>query len=436
MEAAKRDGRFDPCLRVVYDDDLFRACLVSFGSAGVIYAVVVEAVPAHRLQAHRLQTTTEIHPWEYAQQLARTRVIQPPEPDPWFFELSVNPTRRCWVTIREPTNAPLSAQEPEYGPLIAALVVLFGPAVATGGIGAVVGLGTGAISALIGALPFYFLKKSLLYGWYIATFQWGKLSQLRDEVELVRRLGDLIGSIVSVMTTGGSDASVARMLPQLLNVMWQVGLYVVDGRLIVDQIQDLFTSLSSRPPGTRVQQSYTAMTGQPACERPGHGDCSHMTWPDPPPDPRFVRVVHSQEYVLLADRCLAFANAVLNMADIVRLTNDAIMLVVSIRFTRGTRAMMGMQQGGLVGHVELFTFDGMAGNAALHPMLDTMALSHGAIPHWGQFHSPATNFAALYPELPAWRGALDRIASAGGDRANTFRHAFARDRRLLEDLPR
>jgi len=38
MRALQREGVLDPCLRVRYQDDLFNAALVSFGTAGVIYS--------------------------------------------------------------------------------------------------------------------------------------------------------------------------------------------------------------------------------------------------------------------------------------------------------------------------------------------------------------------------------------------------------------
>ena len=45
-------------------------------------------------------------------------------------------------------------------------------------------------------------------------------------------------------------------------MLWQIGLYVVDGRTLVEQAQNLFTTFGQRPPGTTILKSYTAMTGQ------------------------------------------------------------------------------------------------------------------------------------------------------------------------------
>jgi hypothetical protein len=346
----------------------------------------------------------------------------------------VNPTRKCWITTREPIDRPITPAQPDPGLLPAILALLFGPAVLSGGVGAVVGLGTGAIGALIGALPFYFARRAATYAFYIATFQWGRLREIQDEVELIARLATLIRSTVQAITSGGQEADVIRLLPQLLNVVWQVGLYVVEGREILERAQELMTS-STRPPGQSVLPSFRAMTGQPECVVATAGrDCATTTYDDPPPDARFTRLVHSMEYAVPAERCLAFTEGLLAMADAVRRTNDAVLLVITIRFTRGTRALLGMQQSEKVGHLEVYVFDGMAGNTALLPLINATAVACGAIPHWGQFHDPASNFELLYPQMGAWREAMDRIAVEGGASRNAFRHAFARSRRLLESL--
>jgi hypothetical protein len=97
-----------------------------------------------------------------------------------------------------------------------------------------------------------------------------------------------------------------------------------------------------------------------------------------------------------------------------------------------------MQQAPRTGHVEVFTVRGLAGNPAMHPEIDRIARAHGAWPHWGQLHETLTDYSGLYPGLPRWRAAMERIAlesarDAGGS-PNTFRQGFAIARGLLSAL--
>ena len=74
MESRKARGVIDPCIKLVYDDDdLFFSALVSMGCAGVIYAVVVEAVQAHRLTGVSLPPL----PWPIGRQLAQAQRVSP-----------------------------------------------------------------------------------------------------------------------------------------------------------------------------------------------------------------------------------------------------------------------------------------------------------------------------------------------------------------------
>lgn len=441
MEALKRPSadaspRFDPCLRVVYDDELFRACLVAFGSAGVAYSLVLEAVPAHTLES-----TTEIVPWDEGKEIARSQVIDVEEPVPWFLELTVNPTRNCWMTTREPTDEDPELVQEEVDLRRAMLSELFGEEVADDLIqgqtnAAVVGLGAGALAVLMNSIPFYILRRTLTYALYLLNpFTWWRLSEVKEEIELVGRLAHAVESYAEAIVDLGDEHAVAATLPPLLNVLWQIGFYVVDGRTIVEEIQNLYTTLEIRPVGRTVRKSYTAMTGQVDCGiDPGERCTDEREYPVPAPHAAIQRLVHSYTFVLPADECLDFVDDVLAAADVIRLSNDAVIVVASVRFTGRSRAYLGMQQMEPSGHVELYTIDGFAGNPVMHAHINALAMGHRAIPHWGQVHRGDVDLSGYYPELDRWRAAMDRIATEGGAAANVFRHSFARDRGVLEDL--
>lgn len=430
IRALMQRGSLDPCLRLRYDEDLFFACLVSAGCAGVIYSVVIETI-----QAHRLTSTTSVTRWSEARTWIERTLIEPATPEPWFTEIVVNPTRAAWITTRDPVAAP--PDEPTRSDdtaLDALLVLLFGSAIATGpaGVGALVGLGTGAVATVVGALPFYFLRRISEIG--PQFWRWGEIV---DEIELIERLIRTLEDITRIISTEGDEQVVADAIPGLLNVLWQVGFYVVEGRNIVEQAQNLFTVLETRRPGTTTQRSYTAMTGQSDCP-------ARLRDHRPPPDHSpFERLIHSSEYALPADRTLPFVEDLLGAADGMRGGNDAFILNLAIRFTTATGALIGMQQFERTGHVEVYTARGLAGNAALHAHIDRIARDHSAIPHWGQFHEVlaaggglAGFFGAppLFPDLARWREAMNTVATVHGGRPNTFRHGFAIDRGLLSEL--
>ncbi|MCH8498176.1 MAG: hypothetical protein LAT63_06850 [Marinobacter sp.] len=175
----------------------------------------------------------------------------------------------------------------------------------------------------------------------------------------------------------------------------------------------------------------------------GQTDCALSTAPPTPAadlsppahHSAFERLIESAEYALPAAQCMTFADEVLGLADRIRRTNDAIIVILNLRFTQRTRALIGMQQFARTGHVEVYTVRGLAGNAAFHREVQTLAAEHGAIPHWGQFHDGSQDFAALFgPSLGRWQTALDYLAREGRGQPNTFRHQFALSRRLLREL--
>ncbi|GAA3346973.1 hypothetical protein GCM10020358_59990 [Amorphoplanes nipponensis] len=102
---------------------------------------------------------------------------------------------------------------------------------------------------------------------------------------------------------------------------------------------------------------------------------------------------------------------------------------ISLRFTRRTSAMLGMQQGDPAASVEVALLQGVEGNAEILHALETAALRRGATIHWGQRNTTdAAAVAAGYPRLPNWRQQLAEIIGAG--HAGTFDNAFCAARRL------
>ncbi len=259
-----------------------------------------------------------------------------------------------------------------------------------------------------------------------------RLRELEQEFELIERLVSTVQALTQSAPGGITDREWADLIPRFLNILWQIGLYVVDGRTLVEQVQNLFTTFGQRPPGTTILKSYTAMTGQ--C------DVTLPTPPyrDPEPHTEFMKLVESFEFGLPASEVTAFVDEMLASADRIRASNDALILNLAIRFTGATGALLGMQQASRTAHVEIYTIRGLAGNAAMHAEIDRIARARGAWPHWGMFHEVRSDYSGLFTRLPRWRAAMDRIAresvAAAGGSPNTFRQSFALGRGLLSTL--
>ena len=427
MDARRLRGDLDPCIKIVYDDDLFFSCLVSMGCAGVLYAVVVETVQAYRLSTTSLPPL----PWPIVSSMMQSMLVAPAGPSPWFGEVLVNASRAAWLTTRTPVGAPAPpALDPCATPNTtlrdAVLTAMFGPAAVAGGIAGAIGLASGAVGAVLGALPFYMFRRTV----ELSTQPW-RLGELKQEFELIERLFSTVSALIQSASGGITDREWADLIPRFLNILWQIGLYVVDGRTLVEQVQNLFTTFGQRPPGTTILKSYTAMTGQ--C------DVTLLpTYSDPVPHSEILRSVESFEFGLPASGVTAFVDELLASADRIRASNDALILNLAIRFTGATGALLGMQQAPRTAHVEIYTIRGMAGNAAMHAEIDRIARVRGAWPHWGMFHEVRSDYSGLFTRLPRWRAAMDRIAresaQATNGNPNTFRHGFALDRGLLSPL--
>ncbi len=98
--------------------------------------------------------------------MMQSMLVAPAGPAPWFGEILVNASRAAWLTTRTPVAATAPpAQDPCATPNTtlrdAVLTAMFGPLAVAGRIAGVIGLGTGAVGAVLGALPFYIAPSDL-----------------------------------------------------------------------------------------------------------------------------------------------------------------------------------------------------------------------------------------------------------------------------------
>ena len=405
MEELKANGTLDPCLRVEYDDELFNASLVSLGGAGVMFAVVLEAVPAHALES-----VTRLVNWADAGALIESEALS--DAPPFFFELVMNTSDSGRLTIRRPLPASSAPVAGEAAQLLSDILTggLVG-SVATAVFPSVVTYLTQRAAQIVQAVgdP---LSALIRLPQVIAEFE-------RDS-RLIQGLVAGLEASTRLLTSGGSESDLATAAVTLLNFLWDLGLFVVPGRTVIQTIQNQVTD-RERPLGTTVNKSFTIYNSQTTAAPMKHG--------------AFERLVESYEFIVEAERCFALAVAIRDLAREIQDSHPFI-VTINLRFTEGTRATVGMQRFARSGYVEVWTFKGMRGNAVFHPRLEALAGEFSAIPHWGHYHRrhEAVDYAALFGSaLTRWTAQLNRIARASAT-PNTFRRAFFGARGLLPDL--
>jgi len=95
MQITKQEKWEDPKLNILYDDDLFESTLVSFGCSGIVYAYVLETVPAFNLRSVSIQ-----EPWTQTKTNVTT-IANTPDLVPFdFFEAIITHDDKCRVTRR------------------------------------------------------------------------------------------------------------------------------------------------------------------------------------------------------------------------------------------------------------------------------------------------------------------------------------------------
>ncbi len=410
LATARAADRLCPELRIVYDDLLFDAVLVSVGRMGLVYSYVVEATNAFRIK----RELREARPWLAVAPLIRTTLRDAVAPGTAYVEIVVNPYRNgagdhdCIITRQHPTTEPLTpAAVPDalsfeafcnlttinaLLDLIAlALPPLFAAAEAT---------------ALAGLAPLLLLPDGGLA--YTAA---STVAITAATTALVA----LEAAILAARTATGQD--LAHKIVSIVNQAVVLGLVP-----IVPALAALLLTNQRNPSAPAiVGDSFRMLTGQ---------QTPHVA------QPACLRRVNGLEFALDlspgSERLFGF------LADVFALTQELLddslppALGLSLRFTRGTEALIGMQQWTRTCSVELILLRGMNGEAGFLQRITAIAKAHDAIPHWGLIHElDAAEVARLYgARLLDWQLALGRLIDLGGGQERTFRTSFSTARGL------
>jgi FAD/FMN-containing dehydrogenase len=415
LEAARDAGRLCSDIRIEYDTALFDAVLVSAGRMGVIYAVVVEIRDAFRLREDRERTT-----WTAARTRIQREIIDglPPVTGtrPCFMEIVVSPyaggdgQRLAIISTRRETTEPSNERPP--APDIFGLVCNLQPLRPV-----LLGL-AGLIPALIAAAAATALAA---ISWLLAIpFIGGILFAAASTGVIAAATTGLIAletAIVAALSVPGEN--IAQKLATVVNLATAVGQKGI--------VRDLINAvvLFQRDPNAApiINRSFRVSTSQPACP----------AWSE---SPNCMREIDGMEFALPVtpgtSALFDFMNDVFALTTEFFNANRPPGFALSIRFTRGTRASIGMQQFARTASVEFIMLRGFVGHEDFKRRVYAIARSRGAIPHWGLIHEiDAAEVERRYgSRLTSWRFQLLRLIDAGGGRTATFRTSFSISRGL------
>lgn len=404
MATARDNGALCSDIRIVYDNDLFRAAVVSLGRMGVIYSVVLEAVPAFNLIE-----TRDTQVWSTQSSWIRTNIRDAPAyTGPRFLEIVVNPYRNqggdrdCVVTRRDVTNVPITEDPGGSGmftmfcslesmrPLLVGLAAL---------LPALIGAASATAAATVAWIPFV---GPILAGIAVSL---ATASLVALEVALI-----------SLLTSPGEN--LGEKLAEVCNLAARVG----QGGIVRDLIGAVIQAIRPVRSGV-VQKSFRMLTGQ--------GPSGEIR----PDDPVCMRQIDGLEFCLDLsagrENLFRFMDDVFALVEEFLAANTPVGLALSLRFTRRTTAFLGMQQFDRNCLIEFIMLRGLDGNAAFLRRLHAIAERHNAIPHWGLIHDLDARKVHLHygSNHRTWQRGLERILEGGG-RAATFRTRFSIDRDL------
>jgi hypothetical protein len=392
-------------LTILQDDDALDSVLVSVGRMGVIYSVVLQVVTAHAIEETRQRRTWSAVQRELLDSTSRLfsqrslQVVVNPLPTGRHGE------RTCWVTQRRTIPLPQPLPRRWRGRRLR---------------------GTPDTA---GHNPPADLRKLSLRSFICAAPSLARVFGIAGVVALL--LAAAVALRLSLVAGGFLAAIAAVLLAVAASYRGSVGdlVGVVWNRLAASSQSRLLAAMVER-----------SIADEQRIHRRPFRDVSYA-------------VLDRHNY---ADRCCVTDGDALEVAfdadtDLaVRFVNECLFsrvqellepptgrgiagaAYVSVRFTRRTRAHLGMQRWN---RTCLVTVAGLGSFAGIAPLLDALqcdALGMGATVHWGQRNDlTRAQVEASYPALATWRATLRRL-SARGD-PYTFSTAYTRRAGLEPD---
>jgi hypothetical protein len=364
-----------PDLQVKQDDDWFNAVLVSIGSMGIIYSLVI----AVRSQFGLAQfTRTDI--WSMVKPMLRgaggalgsitkqrdpfvlMTPTRPPAP-PTYLEVVINPSHAdppCWVTTRTVVPVPVAPAPSPTWLLYAAGAIppLMFPSLISELLGAVA-----AIPGLVVLLP---LLATAIGGFALAG----------------GNIGQLISGVVNFATTHGA--------PQILGAL-----------------EDVLIN-NSRKPGSTQGKGFQIMDGY-------DGDESFTAYRAMSMELAFDG--SKKGFIDFVDECIGIVQTSMDVGGV------PFGGMLSLRFCAKSDAYLAFERFPLNCIIEIACFKDLVGNLeVLHRMEEAM-YRHNGIQHWGQYHRLSNSDGYVskhYPKLKDWRRVQQEISMG----SRTFENSF------------
>jgi hypothetical protein len=409
-------------IKIEYDDKLFQAAMVSLGRFGVIYSVVLAAVPAFKLAETRTASTWEGANGQAAWIKSNLAVPGTPSVPGHFHEVIVNPyknaagTHDCVFTMREVTTLPSNQTKPgpdlfhavcpEGGlnPPLANLLALLPVAISLATAAAIASISWMLAIPFIGAIAFSIAAPTVIAA---ATTALVTLETL----------------IATALSAGGS--SLSDKIADICNKATALGF-----KQIVPSLVSAFV-IQQRPPtppgSPDINDSFRLMTSQ-----------LDTSMPHPPrvPDAECLRHVDGFEFAFSLESgrtdLFDFMDAMFMLTQEFYDNNMPQGFGMAVRVTRGTDAFIGMAQTNRTAYVELDFIRGLVGQENFYSRVHATAAANMGISHWKLLHSlNGTQVDNIYRRnVVQWRQALSRVIVGSNGNVATFRSKFSIDRNL------
>ncbi len=390
------------CITVEYDDSLFDALLVNLGSMGVIYSYVFEV-----REFYHLSRTTKLHDWQ-SLKTPLTELLEYPHLSPFtFFEVIMNSSGRIHLSTDleiDIASAPDDTTEIVVDPLQGLSVVGLVSQI----------LASNPLDILLKAIPDYIADVASRITTLTAVPVVGPALALKASVEELEPAEDFFNDlkhIIESVDSLGDGESGIRILTALVNILHRTPGPFNQGREIIDMIADTVLGIQIRPLGIKSASYYDIMVGGKNA-----------------PDHTFEKATLSFEFVLGPEHLIDFIEELSEEAKIIQNRRKALVYSFNLRFTRPTKALLGIQKYGLSCHVEIYLFKGIIGNEQFTQIIYSLASKHEGIPHWGQLHDINTDFSEIYgTSLLEWQENRSLITNG----SEIFNSAFIEERGLI-----
>lgn len=405
------------------DDDFFRSVLVSVGRMGFVYSLVVKTVPAFKLTETRSNDT-----WE----TLKNSLTAPNFPGfagrLHFLQVLVNPfgngTHECKVAKRTVAECSVPNQVVP-GPtgfdfqsficskqnvqifiplLLAALAALLAS------IAGLVALSTIelATASALAAIPFI--------GWALAAAMYAAWAVTIAAIAALTATAAALTALIGYLTLAGSMTA-GELIAAIANFAYSAGLKGLMKALLVMLFDSGYPVTNNGQPWTETRIGWKIM------------DTYGYKYED------FCQKVDSMEIAFdvsaatdINSGYIAFIGEVLAIFDDLYNRNIAVAGIMSLRYTSKTTALIGMSKFPTTCHIEIPILRNFGGNAEFIARVQTSAINHGGVPHWGQLMATYTgaDIDNLHgSDLTTWRNTLTTLIQRGGGSSNlTFSNDF------------